>query len=291
MTLRHYQIFCEVAKTKNFTKAAQNLYITQSAVSYAMKELEEEAGTALFERLAKSVKLTSCGELLLQEVQPVLSQCDKLSWRIHHLQEDAPITIVSCMTIAQTWLPNIVKKFQEKYPSTPVNVEVIRASEAITLLNQGTCDIAFIEGELSNPNYQITPLHTYPLIAICAKDANIPLELTIESFLSYPLLLREKGSAVRDVFESMLVIRGYQCTPHWTSVDSQTLMEAAAHGLGIAILPEVLAQEAIEKNKVKCIHIPDFPLYNQGVAVMRKDTIMTHTLENFWKLMQEEVEE
>ena len=78
MTLRHLYIFKTVCETKNFTKAAQKLYITQSAVSHAIRELEEYAQTALFDRLSKRVQLTRSGELLLEEILTVLAACESL---------------------------------------------------------------------------------------------------------------------------------------------------------------------------------------------------------------------
>lgn len=285
MTLRHYQIFCEVAKTKNFTKAAENLFITQSAVSYAMKELEEEAGTRLFERLHKSVRLTSSGELLLQHLLPVVSECEKLDWQIRHLEEDAPIQIVSCITIAQTILPGLLNRFHELCPATPVKVEVMRASDAAQLLQKGGCELALLEGDPLNGAYQMKKFHEYSLVALAAKQKQIPHELSLKELLEHKLLLREKGSAVRDVFEGMLVVHGYTCSPIWTSVDSQTLLEAAAHGLGITILPKEIASEALAKGIVQQVVIKDSTLTNQAIAVMRKDTIMTRPLELLWKLL------
>lgn len=85
MTLRHFEIFKTVAETGNFTKAAEKLYISQSGVSHAIHDLEQQAGTPLFIRLSKSVQLTEGGKLLLKEILPILSSCHALEAKIPRL--------------------------------------------------------------------------------------------------------------------------------------------------------------------------------------------------------------
>ena len=134
MTLRHLYIFKTVTETNNFTKAAEKLYITQSAVSHAIRELEEYAQTALFDRLSKRVQLTRSGELLLEEILPVLAACESLDKRIKGLEKQAPIHVVSSITIAIHWLPNILVGFRKQWPGVTVQVEVVSAANALETL-------------------------------------------------------------------------------------------------------------------------------------------------------------
>ena len=146
MTLRHLYIFKTVCETKNFTKAAQKLYITQSAVSHAIRELEEYAQTALFDRLSKRVQLTRSGELLLEEILPVLAACESLDSRIKSLEKQAPIHVVSSITIAIHWLPSILASFRKQWPDVTVQVEVVSAANALETLRSGKADLALLEG-------------------------------------------------------------------------------------------------------------------------------------------------
>lgn len=100
MNYKQCVIFREIAKTNNFTKAATNLFLTQSAVSHAIKDLEEEAGTQLFERLHRSVKLTPAGELLLREIQPIIEEFESVEARLPDLEKQPPLKIASCITYA-----------------------------------------------------------------------------------------------------------------------------------------------------------------------------------------------
>ncbi|TBL80501.1 LysR family transcriptional regulator [Paenibacillus thalictri] len=288
MSLRHFEILRAVAETGNFTRAAEKLYITQSAVSHAIRELEEKAGTALFDRLSKSVQLTKSGRLLLEEIIPILASCEALDTRFRCLEKLAPLHIVSSITIAAFWLPKILKAFEQDLPDIPIHVDVVSAANAIDILRDGKADIALVEGAAPQGPYLCTPFASYPLYIVCAPDYPIAhKELTLQQFCSEKLLLREKGSAIRDTLDSALYLSGYTAQPTWTSVNSLALIEAAKAGLGIAILPDVLVNEPLSQGKLISLSIQDLLLENELFAVHHRDKYMTTPLKTFlWHITQ-----
>lgn len=279
MTLRHFEILRAVAETGNFTRAAERLYITQSAVSHAIRELEEKAGTALFDRLSKSVQPTKSGRLLLEEIIPILSTCEALDARINCLEKQAPLHIVSSITIAAFWLPKILKAFQKDWPDISINVDVVSAANAIEILRNGKADIALIEGTAPQGPFICTPFASYPLYIVCAPDYPIThRELTLQEFCSEKLLLREKGSAIRDTLDSVLYLSGHTAQPAWTSVNSLALIEAAKAGFGITILPDVLVNEPLSQGKLISLSVKDLLLKNELCAVHHRDKYLTTPL-------------
>lgn len=280
MNLKHYIIFREVAKTENFTRAAENLFLTQSAISHAMKELESKVNTPLFERMHKSVKLTKSGELLLKEILPLLEEMERLESRLGELKDATPLTISSCITFAQIWLPHCIQKFQKEY-HTKVQVEINSAALALKALREGKVDVAFIEGALPSQAFLTTPILSYEIGAYTSFDAHIPHELSLKELLAHRLLLRERGSAVRETFESVVTLAGYQLFAEWVSVDSQTLKEAAKMGLGIAILPKVLVLQELKEKSLAEVKITGLNMSNPITMVMNKNKKMTPILEAF----------
>ncbi|GAA3413812.1 LysR family transcriptional regulator [Paenibacillus hodogayensis] len=279
MTLRHFEILRAVAETGNFTRAAERLYITQSAVSHAIRELEERAGTALFDRLSKSVQLTKSGRLLLEEILPILASCEALDARINFLEKRAPLHIVSSITIAAFWLPKILKAFQKDWPDIPINVDVVSAANAIEILRNGKADIALIEGAAPQGPFISIPFASYPLYIVCAPDYLIThRELTLQEFCTEKLLLREKGSAIRDTLDSVLYLAGHTAQPVWTSVNSLALIEAAKAGFGITILPDVLVGELLSQGKLISLSVQDLLLKNDLIAVHHRDKYLTAPL-------------
>lgn len=272
MTLRHFEILRAVAETGNFTRAAEKLFITQSAVSHAIRELEKKAGTALFDRLSKSIQLTKSGELLLEEILPILSSCEALDARISSLEKRAPLHIVSSITIATFWLPSILKAFHKDWPDIPVHVDVVSAANAIEILRNSKADIALIEGAAPQGPFICTSFASYPLHIVCAPDYPIQRrELTLQQFCSEKLLLREKGSAIRDTLDSVLYLSGYTVKPAWTSVNSLALIEAAKAGFGITILPDVLVSEPLSQGQLISLSVQDLSLHNELIAVRHRD--------------------
>lgn len=117
MNLRHLLIFKTVVDTGSFTKAAKQLFITQSGVSHAIRELEQQTNAVLFDRLSKAIILTPAGKLLLEKVIPILSLYHDLEKQIDVLEMSAPLKVVSSITIATFWLPKILKQFASSYPN------------------------------------------------------------------------------------------------------------------------------------------------------------------------------
>ncbi|WP_246042982.1 LysR family transcriptional regulator [Enterococcus viikkiensis] len=279
-------IFREIARTKNFTKAAHNLYLTQSAVSHAIKDLENEAETQLFERLHRSVKLTPAGELFLKEIQPMIEEFETVEARLPHLEKQSPLKIASCITFAQTQLPQRLQRFQVLQPAASFEVQVFPAAESLARLEEGKVDLAFIEGQIFQQSVEAKKIAEYPLCVV-AEAAHPMAELSFGELLEQPLLLRERGSAVRETFESSAVLQGEKVFPIWESVDSQALIAAVKAGLGISVLPKILVEEELLSGRLKEIKIKEWSLTNDITALLRKSRYQSHLLGAFWQLLDE----
>lgn len=276
MVIRYLEILEAVAETGTFTGAARKLYITQSAVSHAIAELEKQAGTALFERFPKGVALTRCGAALLEESRNILTACRSLDRRIHHLEENTPVNIVSSITIASFLLPEILSELKSSSPEVQVSVRVASANAAIDILQRGNADIAFWEGIAPEGDFQKIRLGAYRLCAACAPDFHLPDRMmTPDRLCSYPLLLREQGSAIRDTFDRMLALVNLKAEPVWESVNSLALIKAAEAGLGITVLPEKLLSDSLFLKKLCLIPVDHMEMENQMLALYHKDKYMT----------------
>lgn len=286
MNYKQCVIFREIAKTNNFTKAATNLFLTQSAVSHAIKDLEEEAGTQLFERLHRSVKLTPAGELLLREIQPIIEEFESVEARLPDLEKQPPLKIASCITYAQTELPQLLQRFSVNHPEAHFNVQVFPASESIARLETGEVDLAFIEGKVQQASFQAKKIADYRLCVVAAPDF-AEEQLSLPELLQRPLLLRERGSAVREAFESFVVLQGFKPFPIWESVDSQALVSAVKAGFGLSVLPYRLVKEELLLGKLTEVKITDWQLTNDITALVRKSRYQSRILAEFWKMLHQ----
>ena len=279
LSLRNLLIFQAVAQTGNFTKAAQQLFLTQSAVSHSIREMESYAGSVLFDRLPKGVQLTAGGRLFLEQIQPLLAACDALDKQIGHLEAQAPLKVVSSITIASFWLPRFLQEFAEKMPETPVQVQVVSAAQAVQTLQSGGADIAFVEGVRPQGPFLYRKFARYALQVVCSPDYPLPSRrLETSQLCTQKLLLREPGSAIRDVLDSQLRLLGYTAYPTWVSVNSTALAEAAKAGLGIAVLPQVLVERELDAHTLIALEVEGLHLENDMIAVWHREKYQTAPL-------------
>lgn len=280
MNIRYLEIMEAIAETGSFTGAAKKLFITQSAVSHAVSELEAKAGTNLFERLPKGVALTPCGSSLLEESRGILIACRNLDRRITHLEENTPVHVVSSITNASFLLPGILSQFRAAYPELQIFVRVASAKTVIDILQRGDADIAFWEGSAPKGEFEAITLGSYSLRAACAADFPAPCQpITLQQLCRYPLLLREQGSAVRDTLDHVLTAANLKAEPIWESVNSLSLAKAAEAGLGITILPEKLLLDSVEAKRMRFLKIENVDMKNQMLALYHKNKYLTKPLQ------------
>lgn len=277
MNLRHLLIFKTVVDTGSFTKAAKQLFITQSGVSHAIRELEQQTNAVLFDRLSKAIILTPAGKLLLEKVIPILSLYHDLEKQIDVLEMSAPLKVVSSITIATFWLPKILKQFASSHPNIKVEVQVVSAKEALAVLECGEADLALVEGVVPPGPFIVIDFSSYQLNVLCAPDYFADNEITLKELCTHDLLLREKGSATRDIIDSCLYLRGLAAYPKWTSVNSKVLIEACKAGFGFAVLPTLLATEELKHGTLKTVETDEL-LYNKTKLLYHQEKYISEPL-------------
>lgn len=286
MNYKQCVIFEKVAQLENFTKAAEALYLTQSAVSHAIKDLEAEAGLLLFERLHRSVRLTAAGKEFLKSVAPLIENFEKTQHHLQHLQQTAPISLAVCMTYAEAQLPEILSSFSQRFPQQKVTVTILPAADCFRLLEAGKADLAIIEGSLPSQQLVSLQIGDYPLVAVAPPDFS-QNELPLAAFLKEKLLLREPGSAPRETLTAALLLKDLTVKPTWESLDTASLISGVAAGLGVSLLPQPLVQSAIDEGILKPLAITDLNLSTRISAVVRDEKLLQGPLKDLWELLKD----
>lgn len=270
MNLRQLKIYVSVCNHRSFTSAAKALYMTQPAISHVIHDLELEVGTALLERAPKNINLTPAGFILFEKAKHLLSVYEDLEKDISNLNELAPLRIGSCITVAHTFLIQLIESMNETYLDLTIPVTIASASIILEKLEKNEIDLAFIEGAFPQEKFNSIKLDSYKIIPVCSPSF-IPFNnLSIQEFIKQPLLLREKGSAIRDVFDSELFLHNIEIQPLWTSSNSNALMKAAIKGMGIALLPENMILDKVEQGLLKRLDIDEIELKNQNHLIYNK---------------------
>ena len=241
MTIRHLEIFVQVYREKSITRAAEKLYMTQPAVSVAIRELEKQYDVALFERLGRRLYVTGAGEALYARAVQMLEEFHGLE---QGLERKTALRVGSSVTLGNFLLPRVAAEWQMRHPESPLQVTVANGGRLQQMLRDNLLDVAVIEGAVNGAELETRPFRQDRLVLVLPQGhpLTVPEHITLEQVLEYPLLVREEGSAGHRCLEQVLARRGLQADRRWESIDTLALLRAVAQGLGVAFLPRELAE-------------------------------------------------
>lgn len=202
------KVFCCVARNLSYTKAAQELFISQPAITKHVKELESQYQTRLFERLGNKIELTASGRLLLEHGEAILEAYNKLEFEMSLLRNEysGELRLGASTTIAQYVLPPLLAKFIEKFPHVTVSMFSGNSREVEQALQEHRIDLALLEGVLRLPSLKYRHFLDDELVVVMRSKSKLELpdEISLEEFQRMPLVLREVGSGTLDVIETSL---------------------------------------------------------------------------------------
>jgi len=273
LTLQQLKLFEAVSRLSSYTRAAEELFLTQPAVSIQIKRLEEQAGLPLLEQVGKKIFPTAAGKEMYAASLDILNRVEDLKISIDEIQGTVKGPLqVSVITTAKYFLPNLLGSFLQKYPDVePILRFTNRARILERLMNND--DDFVIMGQVPKDDY----LESYPflnnIIGIVApadhplaNKKNIPLEeLQNQRFLN-----REAGSGTRQAFDQLLKEQGVKIEPYMELGSSEALKQAVMAGLGVAALSIHSVQLELEVNKLTILDIQGFPLKRRWYAVHLK---------------------
>ena len=202
------KVFRSVATNLSFTKASQELFVSQPAISKHIQELEREFSTRLFDRLGNKIQLTSAGKLLLDHSVRILKDYQRLDFDMNAMQQQfkGELRIGASTTISQYVMPEILAAFLKAYPQIKVNMLSGNSRDIESALVSNRIDIGMVEGISRQPQMKYSPFMRDELVAIVRNVS--PLagrdEITVDELRTLPIVLRELGSGTLDVIEKYL---------------------------------------------------------------------------------------
>lgn len=245
MTLRHFRVFVTVCDTMNMTSAAESLYMSQSAVSQAIAELERYYDIRLFERLSRKLYLTPAGEKLLSYARHMIRMNAEIEKDMKALHRHGSIRLGASVTVGAYVLPKLIAEFKQRNPETDVEVFEDNTEQVEKRLLSDKTDIGLVEGESTSPDILSTPFMEDELVLICGAghrfaDLSVipPIELQTEDFI-----IREPGSGTRRTFEEVMTANQLAWKVAWTCNNADTIKAAVMAGLGVS----VISKRAVEK--------------------------------------------
>jgi len=212
MADRRLKIFHTVARLLNFTKAAEELHMTQPAVTFQIRQLEEQFNTRLFDRTHNKVTLTEVGKQVYSYSDRILKLYEDMTRSITDMTGDVSgsVTLGASTTIAEYMLPLLIGEFKAKYPEVMINLRESNTEDIVSMVENNDIDLGIVEGSVYNKNLLVEECKMDHLVVIMPNDHILASEkeLHVGDFVSYPFISREHGSGTQEVITSYVEKHG-----------------------------------------------------------------------------------
>ena len=251
--LELYRVFLEVAKQGNISAAAQNLFISQSAVSQSVKQLEEQLQVRLFSRSTRGVSLTSEGKLLLEYVSHALGLLQSGEEKIAASRQllTGELIIGTSDTVTKTYLLSRLEAFHKDYPDIRIRILNGTTSMVLDYLHAGQVDIAFASEAPDETVYSVRHCVDTHTIFVAAPDyLEFDKVYTMEEIAALPLILLERKASSRVYVERYFQDHGVQIHPEIELGSHNLLISLARIGLGVACVTEEFSLSGLSRGVI-----------------------------------------
>jgi DNA-binding transcriptional LysR family regulator len=243
MELRDLRSFVAVAQHRNFSRAAEQLHVSQPALSEQIRKLEDELGAALFERTSRGAVLTDAGEAFLPQARGVLAQADVAAESVRMVAEGVAgtLTIGFIDSAALGILPALIRRFTARYPNVKLRLRELGTRRQLEAVEAGEIDVGIVRGPVWNAGLAGTLIATESLLLalpaehrLAHEDAVRLTDLRDEGFITYPA---DRGAGLYEETLRLCHDAGFDPTIVQEANEITTIIGMVAAGLGVAIVP------------------------------------------------------
>ncbi len=286
ITLRQLEIFIAVAETAQVTKASKKLFVTQSAVSMALAELENQLGGSLFDRHGRSLILNARGRYLLPLSKDIIAQVGSIETIMSERNDKltGQIDIAASSSVGNYILPYLIGAFKKAHPNVLANMLVCNTNVVESMVRDGSVDIGFVEGKISSIDLLVRPWFKDELVVLTAPSDPLANnnEFDIDRDLkSSKWIMREKSSGTAAIFRDKLSDYIDDVTIVMEMGHPESVKRAVESGVGIACLSALTICREVENGWLKSLKIKDVDMKRQLHIISRKDMQMTDALAEF----------
>ncbi|WP_333657177.1 LysR family transcriptional regulator [Tissierella praeacuta] len=283
MTLRHLKIFVAVCETGSATAAGEKLYIAQPSISLAISELEDYYGIKLFDRIAKRLHITDSGMQFFQYAAHIVGLFEDLEKETKNFEVMGVIRIGTSITIGNYLLPDYITEFKRTHPQMDVKVFIDNSDKIQQYVLSNQIDIGLIEGIVHSSYIIEHKFRDDELVLISANDHPFAQHKNIElsQLQNENLILREVGSAGREIFESTMIVHGLEISPAWESTSTQAIIRAVQANLGISVLPYLLVKESLDRKEINQFQLNGIRFQRSFFVIYHQNKFLTESAKDF----------
>jgi LysR family transcriptional regulator, low CO2-responsive transcriptional regulator len=269
ITLHQLRILSAIARLNNFTRAAEELHISQPAVSMQIKQLEEMLGAPVTEHVNKRIHLTSTGQTIFEAARDILSRLDRLEGDLQELKGEisGPLDI-AVVTSAKHFLPHYLGEFMRQHPKIKPRLTVTNRATVLEAISENRHDL-YIMGQVpAGLDIEAHPFLDNIIEVIAAP--NHPLskkkKISLKMLAEEPFLVREQGSGTRVAVDRMFAERALSIKPFMELGSSGAIKNAVIAGLGLAVLSRHSLEYELKSKAIQILDVENFPLHRRWYA-------------------------
>lgn len=251
MELENLQAFIAVTESSSFSRAAERLFVTQSAVSKRIATLEHSLETRLFDRIGHKISLTEAGQVLLPRARGILLEIEDSRRTVRNLSGavSGTLRIATSHHIGLHRLPPVLRDFTRHYPEVTLDIRFIDSEAACSLVAQGQLEMGIVTLPLHPPaELKQLPIWHDPLAVVAGQDHPLGrlAQVSLDDLSNHHAILPATGTFTRGILEQALVPKGVTLKPGLTSNYLETIKMLVSIGLGWSVLPHTMIDKELK---------------------------------------------
>ena len=293
MNLHQLRIFYTVARLGSFSRAAEELRISQPSVSIQVADLERSLGVELFEQLGRRIYLTEAGRVLEEYARRILGLAEEARVALDEIKgmRRGRLALGATTTPGTYILPRALAAYQERYPQVVVTLEIATARRVHEKLARNELDLGVTGAEGVSPDLVAEPLVDDDLVLV-THPAH-PLAAAgiahARGLRDHRLILRERGSGTREAVEAAFREAGVQVSVHMELASTEAIKEAVAAGAGATILSRFAVTADLQAGRLVVVPLADLVFHRRFVLVRHRDKRLSQAAAAFVEVLRETV--
>jgi DNA-binding transcriptional LysR family regulator len=262
MADRRLQVFHTVARLLSFTKAAESLHMTQPAVTFQVRQLEEQFNTRLFDRTHNRISLTEAGQRVYEFADRIFDLYAEMENAVRDMTGEISgmLVIGASTTIAEYMLPSLLGDFKKQYPDINVHLKVSNSDGIVSMVENNDIDLGVVEAPVMNKNLVVEECRKDRLVAIVPPQHALASQQTVavKELLENAYIAREEGSGTREVIQEYLAELGLQASDVHVSMElgsPEAIKGAVEAGMGISIVSEVTIHKELQLGSLVALEL------------------------------------
>ncbi len=288
-SLRQLEIFVAISRTGSVSRAAEELFLSQSAASTALGEFERHFSLQLFDRVGKTLHINEAGRQLLPRAVELLDRAEEIEAQLDGNAGISHMNIGATLTVGNYLVTLLVAKFLQDHPEARIQLQVHNTKTIVQQIANHELDLGLIEGDCHHPDIEVQPWIADELAVFSAPDHPLANQqnISLDQLLNKPWILREKGSGTRETFDRAFQNHHAKLNIRLELEHTEAIKRAVESGLGIGCISRLALKDAFRRGSLVPLDTPSLNLGRNFYFLWHKQKYQTAGMRQFLALCME----